>query len=692
MNNNIKYKAYISYSHRDNKWATWLHRALESYRVPRNLVGTVTPFGEVPAKVNPIFRDRDDLSSASDLGGTVQKALSASENMIVVCSPSSVASHWVNEEIRSFAKMGRAERIFCVIVDGDPGGIEASSSCFPSALAEIGMQEPLAADVRKWADGKHLSKLKIVSGMLGLPLDQLRRRDLQKRQRGWAIAAVAALAITAVMITAVTSRITAQQRRDSGESLVASKLSELRTILNLKDDPEDLVRLSQWSEQDLGNLIAQAGAGENALTESAMDLRNQGNERYSSGALSEALDKYQQSWALLAESYRRDRNNQTTFFELGQAEFYIGQTFFDQGELENAEYAFMSYAEITRRLIVLQPENADWVLEMAFALNNLGVLQKERDANNPERHLQLMRSALDYNQIALVLDPQNEYYKSELGQSHGFLADAQIGVCDLEGALQSRQMNVSLERDILETDADNAPKLKNLAFATSGYAIVLEQTGFNDDAIDSHMESVQLMERVILKTPNDKVMIRDKIFKNSRVVVLKSYTGDLDAAWRDMEAVNEEWQEFFEDGVSDATFGGQQYVTYLLGKATLASFRGEPGTAEQLLNEVMSRAIETLKNMPGNFNAERHLMNAAFLYWETKKEMAPESALSSIPDFRNETGRRRGCSDSTLAVKQAIMFGDTVKASEYTDYLIGQGYRHPDFMRVCRQYSLCEGR
>ncbi|NOR20519.1 MAG: hypothetical protein GQ538_10585, partial [Xanthomonadales bacterium] len=490
---------------------------------------------------------------------------------------------------------------------------------------------------------------------------------------------------------AVTSRITAEQRRDSGESLVASKLSELRTILNLKDDPEDLVRLNQWSEQELGKLIAQAGVGENALFDSAMELRKQGSELYYSGALTEALEKNQQSWALLAESYRRDRSNQTVFFELGQAEFYIGQVFLDQGELEKAEYAFMSYAEITRRLILLHPKNADWVLEMAFALNNLGVLQKKRDVNNPERHLQLMRSALDYNQIALVLDPTNEYYQSELGQSNAFLADAQIGVCDLEGALLSRQKNVELEQEILDRDNENTQKIRRLAFATSGYAYVKEQTGHIDEAIDSHERTLQLMERVLLETPNDKSVIRNNLFRKNRLAILKGFSGDPDAAWHEMELLNQEWQGFFGDGVSDASYGGEEYVNYLYSRVRLAQSRGDVETAGQLLQDLMGRVSERLRMMPGNRIAEEQLMLAAFLHWELNQELVAQNILSLLPDFRNSAGRSRGCADAVFAVQQALMFADSDHAHEFTDYLIKQGYRHPGFMRVCKQYSLCEG-
>ena len=68
-----KYKAFISYSHDDNKWADWLHRSLESYRPPKRLVGEVTEHGTIPKRLAPIFRDRDELPSATDLGAILNE-------------------------------------------------------------------------------------------------------------------------------------------------------------------------------------------------------------------------------------------------------------------------------------------------------------------------------------------------------------------------------------------------------------------------------------------------------------------------------------------------------------------------------------------------------------------------------------------------------------------------------------------
>jgi len=84
-----KYWAFISYSHRDAEWARWLHRSIETYSVPRRLVGreNSSSGGILPRRLNPVFRDRDELPGASDLGLKIREALQASRFLIVICSP-----------------------------------------------------------------------------------------------------------------------------------------------------------------------------------------------------------------------------------------------------------------------------------------------------------------------------------------------------------------------------------------------------------------------------------------------------------------------------------------------------------------------------------------------------------------------------------------------------------------------------
>ena len=111
MNDPFKYRAFISYSHSDEKWARWLHRSLETYRMPKNLVGTTTEFGPVPERFAPVFRDRDELATATNLGATLITSLEQSACQIVICSPNAARSRWVNEEILAFKRLGQGTHL-----------------------------------------------------------------------------------------------------------------------------------------------------------------------------------------------------------------------------------------------------------------------------------------------------------------------------------------------------------------------------------------------------------------------------------------------------------------------------------------------------------------------------------------------------------------------------------------------------
>jgi tetratricopeptide (TPR) repeat protein len=63
----FKYRAFISYSHADTAEAKWLHRALETFRINKDLVGRETEAGPIPKALRPIFRDRDEFTAAKTL-------------------------------------------------------------------------------------------------------------------------------------------------------------------------------------------------------------------------------------------------------------------------------------------------------------------------------------------------------------------------------------------------------------------------------------------------------------------------------------------------------------------------------------------------------------------------------------------------------------------------------------------------
>jgi tetratricopeptide (TPR) repeat protein len=186
----VKYRAFISYSHRDTPWCKWLHGRLEGFKIDKELAGQDTAMGPIPNSLRPIFRDRDEFTAGHTLSEQTQAALDASAAVVVLCSPASAKSHYVNEEVRLFKQRHPDRPIVPLILDGKPG--DAEQECFPPALQfAIGPQgqitgtpeQLLAADVREAGDGRELALAKVIARLLGLGTDDVFRRAERERRR-----------------------------------------------------------------------------------------------------------------------------------------------------------------------------------------------------------------------------------------------------------------------------------------------------------------------------------------------------------------------------------------------------------------------------------------------------------------------------------------------------------------------------
>jgi hypothetical protein len=241
----VQYAAFISYSHRDARWARWLHRSLETYRPPRR--SRLHGAGEAPARIFPVFRDREELPSGGDLTEGIRDALSRSRALIVICSRHAARSRWIDEEVRLFRSLAGDTRIHCLIVDGHPNATAAGlpdDECFPLALRRslvtagthtaVGV-DPMATDARRGADGRRGAFLRIAAGLLGVSYDELRRRDLVRQRRrllAWSLAGTVTTAVLAATTwravaaegRAVAARAAAERERAIGELRFAQDL------------------------------------------------------------------------------------------------------------------------------------------------------------------------------------------------------------------------------------------------------------------------------------------------------------------------------------------------------------------------------------------------------------------------------------------------------------------------------------
>ena len=508
-----KYKAFISYSHKDRKWTRWLHRRLETYPIPKNIIGKTTPAGIIPRRLKPIFRDREELSASNNLGEKIQAALASSKNLIIICSPAAAKSKWVNQEILTFKQNNRDAQLFSVIVEGEPyastmPGREAEE-CFPPALRfEVNADgtlsdspaEPLAADLRPHADGKRLGFLKLLSGMIGVGLDEVVQRDMKRSRKRVTAITTGSLATVLAMGTltgfalisqkeAETQRSIAQTRTASAEELIefmvtdlkdkldeVGRLDALEAVAQKASDYYDQYELSEHSDDSLGRRAR------------VFHILGEIQDEY--GDLDEAHEYFMRAYDATIALLKRDPTNADRVFEHSQSSYYAGYVPFYRKNYELAEEYFKEYYNWSLELNRLKPDALVSRQELAYANTNLGVLSLYRGADNLAYTLnayEVFLSVLNSYQAIARENPTCVTCQTDLATAFGWLADSAYKLSKLEKSVSHRREQYKIYVGLLEQHPQDA-EIKHLSLA----AIVgLARTEFLHDNTNLAEELVQ---------------------------------------------------------------------------------------------------------------------------------------------------------------------------------------------------------
>ena len=217
------YFAFISYSHKDEKQAKWLHKRLEHYRLPTNLNGR----DDLPKRIHPVFRDYNELK-AGNLSEQIYDALRRSKYLIVICSPKAAQSEYVGKEIEYFKSLGRTDKIIPYIIDGKPFDDDPAIECFPKAIKELRgtPEEILGADIQE--GGRNIAAIRVIAKMFDLAFDTLYQRFAREKRRN-RIILTTILTLLFLLIVGVATYIYSQNRslRQMQSRVIAEKAMQL---------------------------------------------------------------------------------------------------------------------------------------------------------------------------------------------------------------------------------------------------------------------------------------------------------------------------------------------------------------------------------------------------------------------------------------------------------------------------------
>ncbi|MGW6424342.1 toll/interleukin-1 receptor domain-containing protein [Nocardia sp. NPDC055053] len=247
------YDAFLSYSHADRAIAAGIQKGL--HRIGRRM-------GHLHAL--RVFRDATDLTASPDLWGKVTEAMDQARYCIVVLSPHSAVSEWVDREIAYWLRTRGSEQLLFVVAGGklkwdrhtrrfDP---ERSTVALP-VLTEPGVlpTEPLYVDVTEdapWDPRAALFREKLTdlaAPIHGKPKYELAGEDLREQRRFRRVrrAAVAGLVLLTVLALAAAYIAVDRQReaeRQRNQAIALRLVSEAEAMLG-GARPRDDVRAIQ---------------------------------------------------------------------------------------------------------------------------------------------------------------------------------------------------------------------------------------------------------------------------------------------------------------------------------------------------------------------------------------------------------------------------------------------------------------
>jgi len=537
------YSAFISYSSKDVSWARWLHKSLEQFKLPRETPIDHPLRRDDQNRLRPVFRDRDEMSASADLGQQINSGLAQSHFLIVICSPASARSKWVDAEVREFQRLGRQAQILCILVDGEPGTDDQALRCFPPALIGDDGIEPLAADVRADRDGKQAAVLKLLAAMLGVRFDELRQRDQARRLRQLSMIATGSIAglilTTSLAVLAYVSRNEAIRQRDIAETrtLTAERTVDFVKGMFAVADPSEARGASITARE-----IVDKAAG--TFRQSLRDEPEVQSEiGLTLGEVYGALGLYQQSDALIRSMAKLKLENATIqarqVILSGESQFRLGEyeaaikTFrravamLDSSDEVNPALASRAQVGLGQSYSAIDEfEQADMALTAAVAIDRkrgaAGERQMARDlealGNNAlfagefekaRKHFQ------DSNAIVLVKEGQNS---PSVSDNYDRLATIAYFMGDSRQAERLYRARIKIDEKVLGPNhPDVALTLNNLG------RVLIERRAF--------AEATPLLERSARISMREKgAMHDDMAFVLNNLGLAQLHSGKLGAA------------------------------------------------------------------------------------------------------------------------------------------------------------------
>jgi eukaryotic-like serine/threonine-protein kinase len=337
-----------------------------------------------------------------------------------------------------------------------------------------------------------------------------------RRRRRLRTAGIASLAVSAVIsaafgLLASQARSEAERRREEAlqlsDFMLVDLAEKLRPLGNLK-------LLNSISAKALAVLEYQPTAQMRTrdLINRSRALRTAGEVMTEEAKLDAAQSAFVRAHAAARDAVASapDSNaagSKEALAELGIAAYWLGNHHYRQKRLDEAEKYWAEYLRTSEQLIRDDPKNAEWRMELSYALNNLGAVARDQGRIG-EALIYFKRSAGIKTEV-LSSRPHDDALRYDLIDTLSWVSSAEKSQGHLKIAAQGYAEQIRMLRMLVANKPDALLWQRRLATSLLSSATLSASMGHLEGAHAHVEESISRLKKLTALEPDNQVWARD---------------------------------------------------------------------------------------------------------------------------------------------------------------------------------------
>jgi len=587
------YDVFLSYRHKplDGEITQKTFHFLERYKLPKSLTE------QGMRRIERVFRDTEELAVSRILTHTIDEALRSADYLVIICSPYTPESEWVDREVMTFTEMGKADHIYPLLVSGSP------EQSFTRTLKTIPDIMDRVMDVRcPGDDPKAIMKkaeselLRVVAAVAGCDAERVRKADRMRSSqrlvsRGTAAVAVfaaVALGSTGLWNQAEQFRQEAQEAQSASMTILQELTYSLPTRLaQLPGTYSRLADILQTNADQINGILELSGNDPDVRYEIGANYSKLANAYGTIGRLEDAETAIRHA---LEEYSANDDGSDKARSYMAEGYNDLGSVLSAVGRNEEAEEAFSKAVELQRTVPGGEPSQAQY-------LSNLGIVMLAQGKTE---------EGTDTIALAFSIAPAESWAsRSDAALAYRQYANGLRQLFRYDEAEEACRRSIACYRELLGEDRVNADLIKTMMQLAS----IMNDCGRLDDALEIYNELLPLAEEfTAMDTENrDNRVLYAQLLNNCAVA--QSLCGDLDGASENYRRAAEEYKTLSD--ASGAPSDIANYAIAVINAADNAFSAGDYSESERLFRvglEVYSEVCEEL----GSYHTASYLSYLAF--------------------------------------------------------------------------------